>query len=74
MMLTVLLLLGLILLGAPQPAHAYIDPCAGGYIVQAIFGFLLSATVTLRSFFSARKKAKTFKAAANNVDAGGSKD
>ena len=55
-MLTNLLVLTIACIALPQPAHAYIDPCAGGYLVQALFGFILAAGATVRSYFSFKKK------------------
>lgn len=40
----------------PLPAHAYIDPSAGGYIVQAIFGVFLSASIAMKSWFGSKKR------------------
>ncbi len=53
-----LILLLSILLFLPQPAHAYIDPSAGGYIVQVVFGVFLSASMVMKSWFSAKKGGK----------------
>ncbi|QQR56039.1 MAG: hypothetical protein IPG59_13610 [Candidatus Melainabacteria bacterium] len=39
-----------------QPAHAYIDPSAGGYIVQALFGVFLSASMVMKSWLSSKKR------------------
>lgn len=60
-MYTNLLIFTIACIALPQPAHAYIDPCAGGYLVQALFGFVLAAGATVRSYFSFRKKAANAK-------------
>lgn|GEM_PF-1476026 len=57
-MLTVLLLLTMASIAFPQPAHAYIDPCAGGYLVQALFGFFLAASASVRSYFKFKNRIK----------------
>ncbi len=60
-MLTFLLLISAVCIVFPQPAHAYIDPCAGGYIVQAVFGSILVAGATVRSLLSLKKKPSSSK-------------
>lgn len=58
-MLTILAFLTVLAIVMPQPAHAYIDPCAGGYIVQAVLGFILAAGASIRGYFKIRRKSQT---------------
>lgn len=55
--MTVLMLLFAFTILLAQPAHAYIDPCAGSYIVQMIFGAALTIGATFNSFIHRRLKA-----------------
>jgi hypothetical protein len=56
-----LIFVALFLLFAP-PAHAYIDACTGSYMVQLVFGTVLSLLIplqrTIKKFTSIRKEVK----------------
>jgi hypothetical protein len=36
---------------APHPAHAYIDPGTGSYLLQLLIGGLFAAAFTLKAFW-----------------------
>ena len=48
----VLVVLGAISLGAPQAAHAYIDPLSGSIVFQALLAGVLGALLTIRRWWA----------------------
>jgi hypothetical protein len=49
----VLIVLGVVSLGAPPPAHAYIDPLSGSVVFQALIAGALGALLTVKHWWAA---------------------
>lgn len=39
-------------LAAPEPAHAYIDPSAGSMVIQVVAGIILGGLLTIRRWWT----------------------
>ncbi|MDH4156856.1 MAG: hypothetical protein OEW00_06230 [candidate division Zixibacteria bacterium] len=50
-LLSVFLLTGLLIVLSYQPAHAYLDPATGSYILQLVLAGLLGAALAVKIFW-----------------------
>jgi len=45
------MILGILFLGFPRNAHAYLDPATGGYFAQIAIAFLIGFAYTLKGYW-----------------------